>query len=739
MKKISIAFVFLLFTIDSSAQVKKIFTPADIDSLKVAVKKQKDTSEVKTLLNISLASSTVDPQKAIEYSIEAIKKAKKINYKKGELKGYTNLGGIYLRLSDFKQSKRYIDTTMLLAKEINYYELIVRSYHNYGTYFYYHQQYDSAIYNYQKALDLAFKKFNDTITIGKLYNNIASCFNLSGNYKQSLTYYLKSLKLNEIIKDNEGITMANGNIGVVYFYMKNYKEAEKYFTDGLKMALKINNKYQMSAITMNLGAVYKDTKQFEKAQVEFKKSYEIKKEIGDKNGQGMILVNLGELYSDMGDLVNALINFKKAEDIAIEIKNYQIELYSYNCQANVYSKKNDIVNASKKYESAISIAKKLNLKPDLIEIYKSYAKANSNAGKFEKAFKYHELFSTLKDSVFTSENAKSMAEMSSKYDSEKKQSQIELLNKDKEKQEALSAAESKKQKIIIGSVTAGLLLVLVLTLFIFRSNRQKQKANVEITLQKEIIEERNREVRDSITYAKRIQTAILPSDKLVKEFLSDSFILFKPKDIVSGDFYWMEKIGDKIFYAVVDCTGHGVPGAMVSVVGHNALNRTIKEFGLIEPAAILDKLTELVEETFEKSESDVKDGMDISLCCLDQKNNQLKWAGANNPIWIQSKGEIQEIKADKQPIGKFDYRKPFTGHTIQLEKGDIIYIFTDGYADQFGGASGKKFKYQQLKSILLTIQNMKMDEQKEMLTNTFESWKAMLDQVDDVCILGVRV
>jgi serine phosphatase RsbU (regulator of sigma subunit) len=226
---------------------------------------------------------------------------------------------------------------------------------------------------------------------------------------------------------------------------------------------------------------------------------------------------------------------------------------------------------------------------------------------------------------------------------------------------------------------------------------------------------------------------------LVKEFLTDSFILFKPKDIVSGDFYWMEKVEEKIFYAVVDCTGHGVPGAMVSVVGHNALNRTIKEFGLTEPAAILDKLNELVEETFEKSESDVKDGMDISLCCLDQKNNQLKWAGANNPIWIQSKGEIHEIKADKQPIGKFDYRKPFTGHTIQLEKGDIIYIFTDGYADQFGGASGKKFKYKQLKSFLLTLQNKKMDEQKEMLTNTFENWKAMLDQVDDVCILGVRV
>lgn len=739
MKKISIAFAFLLCSIGSYAQVKKIFTPADIDSLKVAVKKQKDTSEVKTLLNLSLASSTIDPQKAIEYANEAIKKAIKINYKKGEVKGYINLGGVYLRLSDFKNASKFIDTTIVLAKQINDPELLVRGFQNKGNSFYYQQQYDSSIFYFRNALKISLKNNNDKIVIGKLYNNIAGCYSLTGNYSESVTFYLKSLRLNDSIKDNEGIVMANGNIGTVYYHMKNYSEAENYMKDGLKMALKMNNKYQMSAITMNLGLVYKDRKQFEKAYVEFKKAYEIKKEIGDKNGQGIILVNLGELYSDMGDLVNALINFKKAEDIAIEIKNYQIELYSYTCQANVYSKKNDIVNASKKYESAISIAEKLNLKPDLIEIYKSYAKANANAGKFEKAFKYHELFSTLKDSIFTSDNAKSMAEMSRKYDSEKKQSQIELLNKDKEKQEALAAAESKKQKIIIGSVTIGLLFVLLLALFVFRSNRQIQKANNEITLQKEVIEERNREVRDSITYAKRIQTAILPSDKLVKEFLTDSFILFKPKDIVSGDFYWMEKIGEKIFYAVVDCTGHGVPGAMVSVVGHNALNRAIKEFGLTEPAAILDKLTELVEETFEKSESEVKDGMDISFCCLDLNMNQLKWAGANNPIWIHSKGEIQEIKADKQPIGKFDYRKPFTEHTIELEKGDTIYIFTDGFADQFGGDKGKKFKNQQLKSFILTLQNIKMEEQKEMLNNTFESWRGELEQVDDVCLIGVRV
>jgi serine phosphatase RsbU (regulator of sigma subunit) len=206
------------------------------------------------------------------------------------------------------------------------------------------------------------------------------------------------------------------------------------------------------------------------------------------------------------------------------------------------------------------------------------------------------------------------------------------------------------------------------------------------------------EITESFRYAKRIQTAILPPTILISETLPGSFVFFKPKDIVSGDFYWMEKVDGKILIAAADCTGHGVPGAMVSMVGNNCLNRTVREFGLIQPATILDQLTVLVENTFvhkdfnyDTKEDDIKDGMDISLCCIDISKKQLEWAGANNPLWIARSGEMIEIIADKQPVGKFDYRKPFTNHKIELQQGDTIYLFTDGYADQFGGPHGKKF------------------------------------------------
>jgi len=294
-----------------------------------------------------------------------------------------------------------------------------------------------------------------------------------------------------------------------------------------------------------------------------------------------------------------------------------------------------------------------------------------------------------------------------------------------------------------------LLLVGIFAFISFRTRKLRKEKEIlektvtertaEVVKQKQEIEHKNHEITDSINYAKRLQTAILPPDKLIKESLPDSFILFKPKDIVSGDFYWMEQVGDKVLFAAVDCTGHGVPGAMVSVIGHNSLNRTVKEFGLTQPAAILDKLTQLVEETFSKSESEVKDGMDISLCCLNLSTHTLEWAGANNPLWVWTEGKMEEFKADKQPIGKFDYRKPFTNHTISLKQGDTIYIYTDGYADQFGGPKGKKFKYKQLEDVIRGMTILNMQEQCITLNLAYEEWKGELEQIDDVCVIGVRV
>jgi|GEM_PF-4904979 len=256
--------------------------------------------------------------------------------------------------------------------------------------------------------------------------------------------------------------------------------------------------------------------------------------------------------------------------------------------------------------------------------------------------------------------------------------------------------------------------------------------------QRELVEEKQKEIIDSITYAKHIQNAILAKEEDILKHFPESFLLYLPKDIVAGDFYFFESTATHVFYAAADCTGHGVPGALVSVVCSNALSRCVKEFGLTRPGEILDKARELVLDTFRKSGQDVKDGMDISLLVKDLQTDTYSWAGANNPLWIIHSKGFTEIKPNKQSIGMNEDPKPFLSHPLKIEKGEFLYLFTDGFADQFGGDKGKKFKYRQLLELLLKIKDEPAATQKQTLAKVFSDWKGRLEQIDDVCIIGIR-
>lgn len=280
--------------------------------------------------------------------------------------------------------------------------------------------------------------------------------------------------------------------------------------------------------------------------------------------------------------------------------------------------------------------------------------------------------------------------------------------------------------------------------FIYQFIITNKNYEKEILKQKDLIEDQHKEleathndIRDSIIYAKRIQGAILPPESMLKQHLPEHFILYKPKDIVAGDFYWLEHTDSKVFFAAADCTGHGVPGAMVSVICNNALNRTVREFNIYDPAEILNNTRTIVEREFEKSEHEMLDGMDIALCSLDGMT--LEYAGANNPLVIIREGELIQVKADKQPVGNYFVKKPFNTHQVELQKGDMIFLFSDGYSDQFGGDQGKKFKLKRFMEILVEIAAKPVNEQRSILDESFEEWRGDYEQIDDVCVFGVRV
>ncbi len=450
----------------------------------------------------------------------------------------------------------------------------------------------------------------------------------------------------------------------------------------------------------------------------------------------------------------------------------------------------------------------LNTREDVAARYNTQVLMFNRTARVEKEKLQHELeMKSAKISLLDKENElKKMTLNEKEYqinkqnlEADKKSKELKLANINNEllnKSKQMNEVEIKQQKLMRNIFVAGLLLMIIFAGFIFRSLRIRNKQNKIIVEQKHVVEKqktiveaKNKEITDSIEYALRIQTAILPPQRIVKQYLENSFILYKPKDIVAGDFYWMETVQfenenqfenlkmkdatpnfqiDKfsnsqiILFAACDCTGHGVPGAMVSVVCHNALNRSVREFGLIQPAAILDKTAEIVIENFSKSEEDIKDGMDISLCSYNTKTKELQWAGANNPLWIVSRHaelvsasqqnnempkqvrhdgyELIETKADKQPIGMNEDSKPFTNHTFTLNSGDVIYLFTDGFADQFGGETGeKKLTRKRFKEVVLSIQNKSMQEQGIALDKFIVEYRKEVEQIDDILVMGVKV
>ncbi len=610
---------------------------------------------------------------------------------------------------------------------------------------------DKAIEYYLKTLEI-FKEIGNKKGIGNCYNNIGIVYQSQSDYPKSLEYYLKALKIREEIKDKKGIAICYGNIGTVYAFQANYSKALEYYLKDLKIAEEIGDKYGMATCYTCIGNVYQDQSNHPKILEYYLKGLKIYEEINDKQGMGICYVNIGIEYKSQFNYSKAIEYYSKAAHVFKEIDDMGDLGACYGNMGLLYNNLSDFNKAIQYSDSALKISKELKDIENERYAYQGLAIAYSQTGKYKDAFENHVKFKQLTDSIFNTENSKQLGDMKTKFEVEKKEAELKLKA---EAEEAINKEEKKRQRFVIYAVVGILFIVMIFSIFLYRRFKitQKQKTVIEeqktiveqqkheVEKQKHLVEEHQKEIIDSITYAKRLQQAILPSADEINKYLPDNFLYYQPKDIVAGDFYWMEHKDNLTLIAAADSTGHGVPGAMVSVVCSNALNRAVNEFGLRDTGKILDKTRELVLETFAKSGEEIKDGMDISICRINSKTNEVQWSGANNQLWyIKKEGtEMLEIKADKQPIGKTDNPKPFTTHTLELQKGDTLYLMTDGYPDQFGGEKGKKFKYKQLEENLVVNSNKTLVEQKNILSHSFHNWKGNLEQVDDVTIIGIRV
>lgn len=666
-------------------------------------------------------------------------------------------GYVYEKMGNYELALEHQLKSLEFALKTDKHNVISNAYNGVGVMYDLVGDYNKALEHYFKGYEIR-KKNDDEIGMQQSLSNIGLVYHLKGDFNNALKYLYMSRELAEKDKTNTGYTSALINIALVFQQQKNYDKALELYNEALVIYQKNNSKFDVALAYNNIGSVYLDKNELRKALGYHMKSLSLKEEIGDLQGKVMSCQNIGLIYKEMGNLDSALVFLFEGKAILDSLPDPTSEIEMYSTLGTVYWKKNELRTALDYFNKSIAIHDSGIQYYKIFETYSSMAKVHYQLGNFKEAYLYNEMYWSKHDSLRNNENSKLLQQKEIEGEYERKKREDEL------KRNLEERAEEKQRfvwSIFIGSVFVGLLTIIYI---IYRNYSEKKKANDllsernnvislqnnEIKKQTILLEEKNRDITDSIQYAKRLQDAILPNQDLMKKLMEEHFILYRPKDIVSGDFYWMHDLSSsaqkKFLFAVVDCTGHGVPGGFVSIVGNNALHRAVNEFNLKKPSDILDKVSLLVESSFAGKQQDIRDGMDMALICLTygREKVKLEYAGANNPLWIVRKNdagsvELVEIKPDKQPIGKYDDRKPFSQKEFELIEGDAIYLFSDGYADQFGGPAGKKFKYAKLKEKMIAMNLLSMNQQLSELDKSILEWRGELEQIDDICIFGVKI
>ncbi|MCD6017415.1 MAG: protein serine/threonine phosphatase [Bacteroidetes bacterium] len=675
------------------------------------------------------------------------------------------LGELYLRTQPAK-ARKYCMTALDLSERTNNSQGKVHSSNTIANSFYLEGDYNSSLEYYLKALKVV-EELGDKKGIANGLMGIGNIYSAQGNNKLALEYQLKSMKIREELNDKDGIASCYNNIGIIYMDQREFDKALEYQLKSLNLKQEIGDKKGTSSSLGNIGSIYYELGNYPLAMEYQQKAFEIRKELNNKKGMAMSFIDMGNIYEKQGRLADAVQSELKAIAMAKEVGYKSALKGAYLSLSVIYEKMDSTKNALEYYKQFTAIKDSIFNKENSSKLIEMQTRFDTDRKEKEIALltKGKEIQALqAKQQEFEIEKHKmeslqnKMVSMQRKREVELKGRELQgekLKNEAKNKEIKIQEVELKNQRIVKNMITGGLLIACLFAIGLFVGIRQKQKANKNleqknneiadaykiIELSRDQIAEKNKNITDSINYAKRIQQAILPSKEEMDKYLNEYFIFYKPKDIVSGDFYFYAEQNGKIVVAVADCTGHGVPGAFMSMIGNDMLNQIIMEKGITKPAEILNYLNRSMKKALkqESEKSETTDGMDIAICAMDIKSRKVEYAGAMRPLYFVS-NEFAKIDGDSTSIGGYtseDFQ--FTNHELNLNSGDTFYIFTDGYVDQFGGDKGKKFMTKNFQSLLSTIHERPLVEQQEVLDQTLSNWKQEKEQVDDVLVIGIKV
>lgn len=697
MKFIKVLSVIILFWIVIPGNSQQPDLKTMIESV---TKGGNDTVKVNLLVDICDSLFRTKPDETINYGVAALELAKKLKFYKGEA-----------------YALKYIGMGYFIQGE-----------------------YINAMNFFQQALE-KFELIQDKKGIANMLSNIGVIYNNEGNDAKALELYVRSLSISEEINDSVRVVTALLNIGLIYSKKETtIDKAKENYLKALSISEQLNYLIGIGTVTVNLGELMFKEGDLKRALMYFEKSLETYRKA--KTGNiSYTLMNIGKIYAEEKYYQNAFQYLEEALDIAKQ-NNSRLEIgQALIALATTYLQKGDNQGALKYFEQAEQIASEIGAKYELRETYDGLARTYAKRKDFINAYSYQLKESALKDTLFTEANQLQLNQLQMQYEIETMLKENEVLKRDVK----LKETKNRIQMLAIGFLFLGFILIAVFTILIARANRLRKKANAELLEKNELITSQKQAITDSILYARRIQKAVLPSEELLQQLIPEYFVLFRPRDVVSGDFYWFARIENQLVITVADCTGHGVPGAFMSMLGMSLMKEIVLKEYITQPDVILKRLRKEVIRSLGQRGivGEQKDGMDISLCSINTETNVLQWSGANNPLLIIRNGELIKLPADKMPIGYYEKMDKYTLHEMQLYDHDIIYLLSDGYTDQFGGPENKKFLSLRLKGLLLSIADKPMDEQNRLLEKNLDEWinfnNHKYDQTDDITVLGIKI
>lgn len=550
----------------------------------------------------------------------------------------------------------------------------------------------------EQARDLAQTHFY-TKELADSLKQLSSCYSYISDYGNVMGTALEAMDLYKSCNDKAGEADCLNILGGVYNFLQDYNKRLECNLKCLELRKKLDDKNAQVSSYNNIGDTYTVMGDYDNALKYFNICLEF--ELSDRY-KAIVYYNIGEVNYFTKNYIDAQEYIQKGLDYGLSTDYWQIIIAAYQMQANILLLDKKYDEAIEVLEKALEVSEVKKSKEDKYPLFELFSEAYSGLKNYQKAYEYLDKYNKLKNEVMNFNNAQKLKKIEFEH-------QFKSITHETD--------EIKKK------------------------NKQIVSAFKQIEIQRNEIESKNIAITDSIHYAKRIQYAILPSDKKVKDCLKNSFVFYQPKDIVSGDFYWVERVGDLVIFSVIDCTGHGVPGAFVSLIAYNMINKVVLENQVTKPAEILNQMDVLMQSLFEQSTEKIRDGVDMGICTLNTKTNELNFAGAFHSLFVCNKKELTEIKGNRESIGFsiYEKKKDFENHQLKLLSGSTIYLSTDGLADQFGGVKGKKLKWKGLKQQLLNWHELPINNQNKTIKQFLVDWKNDLEQLDDICILGIRI